>query len=126
MALSSSAAEALSFSLQSQYCSLVTLTLLDCRLLSNASKQLAIGIGRNTSLHKIDFCSCQLASADFKVLADALRDNKTLKEVNVNQQTNRDMIINHTEIQALAQCNQCITFDVRLYYIFVTFSESID
>ena len=83
LVLNSSTAEALSRALQSQYCSLVTLTLHRCHLLSNASKQLAIGIGRNTSLHRVVFHRCQWDKEDFKVLADTLRDNKTLKEVEI-------------------------------------------
>ena len=92
IALNSSAAEELSRSLQSQYCSLVTLILRRCRLLSNASKLLAIGINRNTSLHRIAFLFCQLNSADFEVLADALRDNKTLEQVVLLEQETPLMI----------------------------------
>ena len=74
--------------------------------------QLTIGIGLNISLHRIAFCLCQLGSADFKVLTDALRDHKTLKEVKISEST---MMVYKVEIQALIQCNQSISFDVRLY-----------
>ena len=112
IALNSSAAEALSRSVQSQYCSLVTLTLLDCRFLSDASKQLAIGVGRNTSLCRIVFSSCQLGLADFRVLSDALRDNKMLKEVCVVQ-LSTFMMFDKAAIQVLEQCNQSISFELK-------------
>ena len=121
LSLSSSAAEALSRSLQSQYCSLVTLTLNDCRLQSNAFDQLAIGIGRNISLRTVAFLSCQLGSADFEVLADTLKDNKTLKEVVIEQ----GGMIGKEAIQALEQWNQNISFTVPLE-IFATRFEQID
>ena len=75
--------------------------------------ELTIGIGRNTSLHGIVFFICQLSSADFKILADALRDNKTLKEVEVSQSTIA-VKIDEAAIQALKECNQNITFTVRV------------
>ena len=114
IALNSSAAEALSHSLQSQYCSLVTLRLHHCRLLNNASEQLVIGIGRNTSLHSIAFFACQLCLADFKILADALRNNKTLKEVEIVE-LNGAMMIDNAAIQALKHCNQNIAFELDLF-----------
>ena len=114
IALNSSAAKALSRSLQPQHCSLVTLTLRNCCFLSNASKQLAFGIGRNTSLHRIAFNYCQLGSADFKLLADALRDNQTLEEVEI-QQPSEAMMTDKAAIQALKEGNQKITFKLTFY-----------
>ena len=114
IALNTSAAKALHYSLQSQHCSLVTLTLEECRFISNASMQLAIGIGRNTSLHRTVFRGCQLGSEDFTVLTDTLRDNKTLKEVKV-WQSSRAMVINKPTVQELKQCNQNITFKLDFY-----------
>ena len=113
IALDSSSAEALSHSLQSQYCSLVTLKLSYCHLLSNASKKLALGIGRNVSLHRIYFHDCQLDSADFRVLAYIVKDNKTPKEVRIWQFRVAAMI-GKVEIQALKQSNQNITFVLKL------------
>ena len=77
--LNSSAAEALSCPLQSQHCSLVTLKLQNCFFLSEAFKLLAIG--KNTSLRNVICDECLLDSADFKILAHPLRENKTLQEV---------------------------------------------
>ena len=116
--LNSSAAEALSHSLQSPHCSLVTLTLHICLFVSDAFKQLAIGIGRNTSLHSIRFSNCQLGSTDVKILADVLRDNKTLKEADIKQSSKA--VIDEAEIQALKLCNQNIAFKVSHYPMFVT------
>ena len=113
IALNSSAAEVVSCSLQSQHCSLVSLTLFGCHLLSNASKQLANGIGRNTSLRRVVFQYCHLGSADFKVLADALKDNKTLKQVYIKRFSKP--MIDGAVIQELILCNQNIFVDVRLY-----------
>ena len=112
MAFDSSAVEALSRSLQSQYCSLVTLTLHNCYLFTFSEfKQLAIGIGRNISLHRLVFSKCELNSAALKVLADALRDNKTLKEVVISKQ-HTGSGFNKAVIQAMKQCNQNIDFKV--------------
>ena len=113
IAWNSSTAEALSHSLQSQHCSLLALTLDNCRFRSNAATQLTIGIVKNTSLHRVALCDCQLDSADFKVLADALRGSKTLKEVEI-EQPGTAVKIDKAAIQALKKCNQNITFQVRV------------
>ena len=112
IALNSSAAEALSHSLQSQHCSLVTLTLDHCRFLSNASTQLIFGLSRNTSLHRISFWACRLGLADVKVLTDALGDNEILKEVEIRQSFVK---IDKVATQALKECNPNITFKLRAY-----------
>ena len=117
LALNSSAAKTLSQSLQLQHCSLVTLTLERYHFRNNAFKELAIGIGRNTSLHRIAFYDCQLASADLKILADALRHSKTLEEVEIWQlhiDVIRAMVVDKAAIQALKECNKCITFKVSV------------
>ena len=116
IAFNRSAAEALSRPLQSQYCSLVTLRLFDCQLLNDASEQLAIGIGRNTSLRRVVLCFSQLGSADFKILADALRDNKTLEVLDISQD-NTAMMIDKAAIQACTETVyiQNIAFHFKLY-----------
>ena len=81
-----------------------------------AVDQLAVGIGRNTSLHRVAFHGCLLGSADFKVLTDALRDNKTLKEVVISNQ--RTGSVN----QALKQCNPNIAFELDLKFLQLSFS----
>ena len=81
--LNISVAEALSHSLQSQQCRLVTLTLVDCSLSDAAFKKLVIGIGKNTSLRSISFLNCFLGWSYFKVLNDALVESKTLKKVQI-------------------------------------------
>ena len=109
----SSAAEVMSRSLQSQHCSLITLNFNNCSFLGDVFKQLAIAIGRNTSLHSIIFYLCPLDSADGKVLADALRKNKTLKEVNILRQHRDPYFDAKVVFQTLKQCNQSIAFHVH-------------
>ena len=106
-------AKTLSHSLQSQHCSLVTLTLHTCCFLSDAFTQLTIGIGRNTSLHRIAYRDCLLNSAQLKLLANAVRDNKTLKEVIIDGLFVAVMI-DEAAIQALEHCNQNVAVKVKL------------
>ena len=105
--LTSSAAEALSRSLQSQHCSLVTLEFYDCSFLSDAFKQLAIGIGRSTSLHDIGFVRSILDSACGKTLTSALKKNRTLKKV--------ALCLSIGNEDTLRQCNPNIVFDFSPY-----------
>ena len=111
---SSSAAEALSHSLQSQHCSLVTLQFFYCSFLTDAFKQLAIAIGRNTSLHYIIFHACQ-PNSDVKILADSLRVNQTLEMVKI-WQLGTPSLTDKVAFQALKECNQNIFFDVHYIY----------
>ena len=101
--INSPAAEALSRSLQSQHCSLVTLELNECYFLGDAFKQLAISIGKNTSLHHIRFSQCSLDSADVEVFTDAIRENRMLKMVVVDQVPGPH--VDEVASQALEQCN---------------------
>ena len=74
---------------------------------------LATGIARNTSLHSITFCDSRL---NFKALANALKDNKTLKEVELRQsnRANSPKMIDEEAIQALKESNQNIAFIVSV------------
>ena len=112
--LDSSAAKVLSRSLQTQHCSLVTLELRKCcyMYLFDAFKQLAIGIDRNTSLRSIGLFKCELGSSEFKVLADTLRVNETLKEVTIRPES-PERLIAEGWIQALKQCNPNIAFSFK-------------
>ena len=108
--LNSSAGKALSRSLHSEHCNLITLQLSSCHFLSDLFKQLTVGIGENTSLQSIVLKDCPLGVTYFNALADALRENKTLKEVRIS---GTHLSIDQATVQALKQCNQKIAFDVE-------------
>ena len=104
------ATEAPSCSLQSQYCSLVTLELSHYCFLNDAFKQLSIDIGKSTSLHSILFMRSLLGSACVKALV-------IVHQKRTDTQRSKNMASKHRQggMNILSQCNQNIDFDFDLW-----------